>query len=243
MRYAREHIGTMFSYSYKRAIATALFFFAFSLALGLFVTALLSGAIISGYVFALAVWFALGILTGVILVIALVNAHHKTSGLMTEKEYSVHSKHLNAWISGIIVGTLAFAMPLPFLGSGYMGPLFLMLTFAGVLVVLYLCFGLIFSHWFNELILCAVLLLIIFAIALFAFNSSMVRFGASQDYTLYWSYAYLITVISLIGIAGSTGIALFINSSRAMRRYSEQSIKHGGTGSEPTKRRRRARRK
>lgn len=241
MEYAREHIGVAFSYNYKRAMAVSLLVFSLALAVGLTVVALLRVAIISGYMFAFAVWIALGVLTGAILVIATVNAHHKTSRLMTEKEYSVHSKHLGAWVSGLIVGLLAFAIPLEFLNtSGYTGPLYLMLTFGGVLVVLYLCMGLVFNHWFHELLFGAVLLLVIFSIALFAFDSYAVTLIAAQNYDVYWIYAYLIAVISLICVAGGTGVALSLNSSGEMRRYSQQAPKQQSTVSRPGRRKRRA---
>ncbi|MGC8622640.1 MAG: hypothetical protein ACP5UC_01610 [Candidatus Micrarchaeia archaeon] len=216
MKYVREHIKRYWAFSYRRAIGISMLTFSLALAIGMAFTSMLSTSFYSNYIAELAFWLLLILITVAVLVSSFVNAHISVVRFMDEVEHKEHSRHTAIWLTSIVVGTVAFFVPILFFNS-MIEPLIFLFSFGGVLWVFYLSVYVIFKHHYNEIAFGALSLWIIFLFGMLSLYSSMtsvpVYMNVQQSSELL-RFSLFLSMASLITIFGIIGASLLFNSSR-----------------------------
>lgn len=207
MDYVREHIHQYWGLAYKRTLGVAMVTFSVALAMGLTFTALTGNLAITSYSSYLAFWGILIAITAIIFLSNFFSAHISTIRFMSEEEHKSHSRYMGIWMISIVLGVLAFLLPLLFANS-LLEPLILLFTFGGVFWILFLTVRVIFGHAFGELALGGVAFWFMLVFALYEVYNTRLTYISESYFTLYFA-AMSITVIS-----GFVGLALIVNASR-----------------------------
>ena len=208
MDYVRDHIKRYWGIAYRRTFGIALIALAVVLAMGISFSALIGTVVISNYSSFIYFWLLL-ILIAVITIIASFFRSHVTSvKFMSEAEHKSHSKYMAIWMISVVLGVVAFLLPLLFVGSG-IEPLILLFTLGGVFWILYFSVRFIFKHYYSELVIGAVAFWVMFAFGLYQFNNSL-----QSSYATTSNFAVYFAAMTITVVCGFVGLALIINSSR-----------------------------
>lgn len=207
MDYVREHIKRYWGIAYRRTLGVAMVTFSVALAMGLTFTALTGNLAISSYSDYIIFWIVLMLITVFIFLTNFYSAHVTSVKYMTEEEHKDHSKYMGVWMISLVLGILAFVLPLLFAHS-YLEPLILLFTFGGVFIILYLTVAVLFKHSFGELALGGGAFWFMFLFGLYELNNANLNAISKNYFTLYFA-AMTITVV-----AGFVGLALVTNASR-----------------------------
>ena len=208
MDYVRIHIKKYWGIAYRRTLGIALVTLAIILSMGLTFTVLRQEFAINNYVGYMMFWFLL-MLIGIITFLSnFLHSHISSTKLMNEDEHKLHSKYMAIWMASIVGGFIAFLLPLFFVGSYASAPLFLLFTFGGVLLVMYVSIIIIFRHHYGELLIGGAALWIMFFFGLSQLGGSGLNYAGNANFSIYFA------ALSLTVVSGFVGIALLINSSR-----------------------------
>jgi hypothetical protein len=229
MDYVREHIKRYWGMAYRRTLGVALVTFAVALAMGLTFTALTGNLAINSYSDYLIFWVILILITGVIFLTNFYTAHMATVKYMSDEEHKDHSKYMGTWMVSLVIGVIAFLLPLVF-SSSYLEPLVLLFTFGGVFFILFFSVRVIFKHSFGELLLGGGAFWFMFAFGLFELGNAGLNTISKNYFTLYFA-AMSITVIS-----GFVGLALVTNASQESMKDFTTTIEALETASERRRR-------
>ena len=205
MRYASERVKRYWGFAYRRNIGVSMVAFALALAIGTAFSNLVgstTGGIVAEFIF----WGMLIVVATLVLSASFIAAHISSVSLMNEREHAAHSRYTGAWMAILVVGAIAFFIPMLFFNSSLALIVFLF-SFGGMLWVLYLSVFAIFRHTYHEIAIAAVTLWIAF-IATFASATSVVPGTPISAYALFVSTVVVITV------SGVTGMAMLFNASR-----------------------------
>lgn len=223
MKYAREHIRHYWSFAYRRALGISMMTFAIALAIGITFSTLLGSLAIVNYGAQLAFWLALIAITSVVFIVNFAHAHASTVRYMNEEEHRAHTKYTGMWLIILVVGAIAFTMPVLFF-SNFMEPLIILFGFGGIFWVLYFSVYLLFKHHYPEVAISALIFWIIFAVGLAGVST-----GALNAAT-YTAFALFLSVMTLIVVSGFTGISLITNASRELVEEFKARTERSGRG-------------
>ncbi len=237
MDYARKHIKKYWGMAYRRTLGIALITISIVLALGLTFTVLRGALAISNYTDYLVFGLVLAVIGIVTFLSSFMHSHVSTVKYMNEEEHRSHSKYMAVWMISIVVGIVAFLIPLFFVRS-YIEPVALLFSFGGFFWVLYATVVLIFKHSYGELAIGGTAFWAMFIFGIFTLNSNtQLPMTALSNFALYFA-AMSITVIS-----GFVGLALIINASRESLREFTSTVTEMQDVERRQKARRRKRRK
>ncbi|MCL4411482.1 hypothetical protein M1329_00910 [Candidatus Marsarchaeota archaeon] len=213
MKYAREHVKRYWIFAYRRALGVSMVTFAIALAIGIMFTGLLSPSFTSHPMIEFAFWGLLIIVAALMLIMSFANAHRSSVRLMNELESRKHSKYMAAWVLAILVGIAVFVMPVVFINS-FIAPLMFLLSFGGILWVLYISVTLLFRHSYKELAYGATALLVVFVVVLGAITATMSNAALYASEQGNMAAMLFITVATLVLVFGFTGMLMMFNSSK-----------------------------
>lgn len=209
MHYAREHIKRYWDFAYRRALGISMMTFAIALAVGVTFSTLLGSLAIVDYGVQLIFWMVLIAITSIVFLVNFAHAHASTVKFMNEQEHRQHTKYTGLWLIVLVIGAIAFTMPVLFFSS-FMEPLMLLFGFGGVFWVLYFSVYMLFKHHYPEVAISALIFWIMFGVGV-----ASVSTGALNAAT-YTAFALFLSVMTLIVVSGFTGISLLSNASREL---------------------------
>ncbi len=207
MDYVRTHIKRYWGIAYRRTLGLALITLAIVLSMGLTFNILRSVLAVSSYLDYLSFWLFLIFIAVITVASSFFHSHITSVRFMSDIEHKSHSRYMAIWMVSIVLGIVAFILPLLFVRAN-VEPLVLLFTLGGVLWILYISVMSIFKHSYGELAIGGAAFWIMFIIGVMQLNNSSLNYVGSSNFALYFA-AMSITVIS-----GFTGLALTINSSR-----------------------------
>ncbi|MGI0100362.1 MAG: hypothetical protein ACREBH_01390 [Candidatus Micrarchaeaceae archaeon] len=205
MDYARDHIRKYWGISYRRTIGIAFVTLAVALSIGMTFVTLTTLLALTSYYMYFVFWSVLLLITIVIFLANFMNSHIGSVSYMNEMEHKSHSKRMGIWMIVLVLGIVAFVLPLLFVGS-YMEPLMLLLTFGGVLWMLYISIAVLFKHSYGELAIGGAIFWLMFALGLLEISRNFST-ATKISFSLYFA------TMSITIIAGFIGLAMIINSS------------------------------
>jgi uncharacterized membrane protein len=226
MRYAREHVKRYWGFAYRRSIGISMLVFALILAVGTAFTNLVGSTISNGAIIEVIFWGMLLIIATMVLATSFAGAHISSVRLMNENEHDVHSKHMGAWLTVLVLGALAFVVPM-LLSSGPITFIIFMFCFGGMLLLTYISVLVIFRHTYHELAIAAGTLWIVFVVS-FAMANGVPR-GIPIN-----AYAIFISTVVVILVTGVTGMTMLFNASRE---FSKDFVSIATAHGKPTARR------
>ena len=224
MKYAREHVKRYWIFAYRRALGVSMLTFAIALALGIMFTDLLSGSFGSHPAVEFTFWGLLIIVATLMLIMSFANAHRSSIRLMNRLETQSHSKYMATWIFAILVGIVVFTMPILFINS-FIAPLMFLLSFGGILWVLYISVTLLFRHSYKELAYGATALLTVFIVVLAAITLTMSNTALYTNEQADMAAMLFITVSTLVLVFGFTGMLMMFNSSKEFIAEFEETVR------------------
>jgi len=207
MDYARGHIRTYWGVAYRRTIGLALVAIAIVLSMGLTFTILRAALAVGGFASYLFFWLLLIFLAVVTVSISFLHSHVSSVKFMNDFEHKMHSKYTAIWLISLVIGIVVFMIPL-LLTKPSIEPIVLLFTLGGILLVLYTSIKVIFKHSYWELVIGGGTFWIMFLFGLFQVNHYALSQTASSNFALYFA------AMSITIIAGFTGLAMILNSSR-----------------------------
>ena len=233
MDYVRDHIKKYWGIAYRRTLGIALIALAISLAIGISFSALRGTLAVSNSPGYIIFWLLLAVIAIVTFLSSFVRSHLISVRFMNDTEHTSHSKYMAIWMISIVLGVVAFLLPLLFVRSD-IEPLYLLFTLGGAFWIIYLSVRFIFKHSYNEIAIGAVALWAMFAFGMYQFSNAVgTTYIANSNFALYFA-AMTITVVS-----GFVGLALIINSSReALIAYTGSFKPTASSSKKRTKRRR-----
>jgi len=206
--YVREHIKRYWGISYRRTLGIALITLSVALAIGLTFTILTGALALTNYYSYIFFWIILVIMIMFIFLSNFISSHVSTVKYMNEEEHESHSKYMAAWMISLVVGIIAFMIPL-LLAKSYYEPMLLLFSFGGAFMVIYVTVVSIFKHRYEELAIGGVAFWIMFIIGITELSSnSQLNTLTKMSFSLYFA-AMCITIIT-----GFVGLALIFNSSK-----------------------------
>ncbi|MDE1868510.1 MAG: hypothetical protein KGH60_00890 [Candidatus Micrarchaeota archaeon] len=209
MHYARPHIKEYWNFAYRRALGISMMTFAIALAIGVTFSTLLGSLSIVDYGAQLVFWLALIAITAIVFLVNFAHAHASTVKFMNEQEHRKHTKYTGIWLIVLVIGAIAFTMPVLFFTS-FMEPLMLLFGFGGIFWVLYFSVYLLFRHHYPEVAISALVFWIVFAIGVVGVNASALNAAT------YTAFALFMSIITLVVVCGFTGVSLITNASREL---------------------------
>jgi len=150
MDYVREHIKRYWGMTYRRTLGVSLVTFSVVIAIGLSFTVLTQSLAITSYLNYFIFWMILMIAAVLILLANFFGSHTSSVKYMYEEEHRMHSKRMGLWMISIVIGIIAFFLPLLFVSS-YMEPVVLLFTLGGAFLVVYGSIAILFKHSYKEL--------------------------------------------------------------------------------------------
>ncbi|MGC8652195.1 MAG: hypothetical protein ACP5UH_03015 [Candidatus Micrarchaeia archaeon] len=208
MKYAREHIKRYWVFEYRRALGISMITFAIALSIGVVFTMLISSLSYPNPFYELVLWGLLILFTVLVVVSSFVNAHILSVRYMNELERVKHAKYMGGWLTILVLGAIAFALPLLFFANAY-EPIVILFGFGGVFLVIFLSVKVLFNYSYYEMAIGAAALWIVALIAAMGvFTSSTPSNALALS-----SFALFVSVLSLIIITGFIGMSLLINAS------------------------------
>jgi hypothetical protein len=214
VHYARPHVKRYWVFAFRRAIGASMIMFGIALAIGLAFTSVFSGQITNSLTANLVFWSVLMLITVLVLLASLLSAHKSSIRFLNEEEHIAHSKYFGIWLISLVVGAVAFTLPILFFNS-QIGPLILLFSFGGVYWVVYISIGLLFRHLYHELAIGGLASWIMFVIGVL---------GASSVSSATTIYSLFISSTSLIIISSVIGLAMMYNSSKEFESEFAQSV-------------------
>jgi len=201
LKYARPYIKRYWAFEHKKALGLSFIVFAVVYSIGLMFTTILSSFFLVNMVNLFAMILLLFILAAVVIIGSFINAHNKSIRLMNKEEHTKHSKHVGAFFILMVLGSLAFMLPM--LLNVYPGQLMLLFSTGGVLLLLYIFLLLLFDYRYYEIAVASIFLWVVFVFTVF--------FVAP----IYYSNAPLFEAVSLL-IASVTLVTVFAISGMVM---------------------------
>ncbi len=219
MDYVREHIRKYWGIKYRHTLGIAFASFAIAMAIGISFTLLTSRLATTDYLGYLVFWGLLIAMTAVIFIMNFSAAHTGSVEYMNESEHRQHSKRMGLWLLSIVLGVVAFALPLVFISS-FVEPLMLLFSLGCLVWILYFSTFLLFRHSFGELAIGAAAFWIMFSFGLYVMGNA--AFGAAS-LALFSIY---LSSMTMVIVSGVVGLALIINSSRDSFAEFSKTIEH-----------------
>lgn len=206
MDYVREHIKRYWGITYRRTLGISLVTFSVAIAICLTFTVLTEKLAVTSYLSYLIFWFILLLAAALIFVSNFFTSHVSSVKLMREDEHKAHSTHMARWMIVIVVGAIAFFLPLLF-ANIYMEPIMMLFTLGGVFLVLYGSIAIIFKHKYGELAIGGIAFWFMFVFGLYALSNAQLGASGKSNFSLY------LATMSITIITGFVGLALIFNSS------------------------------
>ena len=206
MDYVREHVKKYWGITYRRTLGVAFATFAIALSIGMTFMSLTSAFVISNYYVYIIFWVLLFVMAIIIFLANFFSSHVTSVGLMTDVEHRNHSAQMAKWMVVLVLGIVAFVLPLMFVGS-LIEPLMVLFAFGGVLLVLYLSVAILFKHSYGELTIGCITFWLLFIFGILTVNGSVVNAAAKGSFAIYFS------AMSMAVVSGFVGLAMIVNSS------------------------------
>lgn len=206
MKYARTHVKRFWDFAYRRAMGISLLTFAMLLAVGFIFSSSLGSVLGSSYAVYLSFWIVLAAVMIFVVGIEFANAHIISVKYMSKKEHKQHSLHMGAWVLVLVLGSLAFALPVMLLTG--LPVSFLMVSLGGIMLVTYLSTALLFRVYYHEVAYGAAVLFVFFA-AMFFNPGNLIEPSFVSPST-----ALALPVIAIVVVTGFVGLMLVVDSSR-----------------------------
>ena len=208
--------GMFWQFLYKRSLGMTMVMFAIILAVGVIFTTLINSVSTYNYVADIAFWGLLIAIAIIVLVMNFASAHKATVKYMGAHEHAKHSINVGIWTASITVGIVIFSLPMVFLNSLYL-PIIFLLTFGGILWVIYISSIAIFRNYYHEIAIGASTLWIAFVVGALAFSTSY-----SNVYLA--NFILLSTMAVIVLVFGVVGSALMFNSHKGIREGYERYV-------------------
>ena len=194
---------------YKRALGLTMVTFAIILAVGVIFTMLINSVASYNYAADIAFWGLLIAITIIALIINFANAHKATVKYMSLAEHAKHSINMGIWTASITVGIVVFSLPMIFFSAFYV-PIIFLLTFGGIMWVIYISTIAIFRNYYHEIAIGASALWIAFVVGGLEFS-----FAYTNVYLA--NFILLSTMAVIILVFGIVGGAMMFNSHKSIR--------------------------
>jgi hypothetical protein len=209
MRHVSNNAGLFWQFMYKRALGLTMVTFAIILAVGVIFTMLINSVASYNYAADIAFWGLLIAITIIALIINFANAHKATVKYMSLAEHAKHSINMGIWTASITVGIIVFSLPMIFFSAFYV-PIIFLLTFGGIMWVIYISTIAIFRNYYHEIAIGASALWIAFIVGGLEFS-----FAYTNVYLA--NFILLSTMAVIILVFGIVGGAMMFNSHKSIR--------------------------
>ncbi len=203
MKHVRPEVERFWDFLYRRAIGVSLVVFAILMAVGLLFTIGFEGYIGTYYFIYEAFWVILIVIMASVFAAAFAMAHVRSVTHMSKKEHGYHSVYMAVWLLALCLWAIVFVVP--FLLFQQIPAQLAMLSFGGILLAAYLMTALLFEVYHNEIAYGAIILLVAFSITYF-------NVGGLFPTTLTYLSMLLVSSVTIIIVAGFTGIMLLMSS-------------------------------
>ncbi len=207
MDYARKHVKRYWGMSYRRTLGLALVTIAIVISMGLTFSILRGTLATSNYTGYLSFWLLLIFIAIATIASSFFGSHVSSVKFMNEFEHKSHSRYTAIWLMSVVLGIVAFILPLLFVKSD-IEPIVVLFAYGGVLWVIYATIKIIFKHSYGELAIGGTALWIMFIVGLIEVHSSGLSYVSNANFALY------LAALSITVISGFTGLALLINTTR-----------------------------
>jgi hypothetical protein len=209
MRHVSNNAGMFWQFMYKRALGMTMITFAIILAVGVIFTVLINSVSSYNYTADIAFWGLLIAITIIALIINFANAHKATVKYMSMEEHARHSVNMGIWTASITVGIVVFSLPMIFFSAFYV-PIIFLLTFGGIMWVIYISTIAIFRNYYHEIAIGASALWIAFVIGGIEFS-----FAYTNVYLA--NFILLSTMAVIILVFGIVGGAMMFNAHKSIK--------------------------
>jgi hypothetical protein len=209
MRHVNDNVGLFWQFMYKRALGMTMVTFAIILAVGVIFTVLINSVASYNYMADIAFWGLLIAITIIALIVNFANAHRATVKYMSIMEHAKHSVNMGIWTAAITVGIVVFSLPMLFFSAFYV-PIIFLLTFGGIMWVIYISTIAIFRNYYHEIAIGASALWI-------AFIVGGLEFSFSYTNVYLANFILLSTMAVIILVFGIVGGAMMFNSHKSIR--------------------------
>ncbi len=204
MRHVRPEVEKFWDFAYRRAIGISLVTFALLLAVGIMFTTTLGGLIGQNYFIYAAFWTLLVVIMVFVFAAAFASAHILSTKDMSKKEHGHHSVYMALWVLAAACWVAIFVTPFVFIQD--VPTSVIMLSFAGVMLAIYLTTAMLFEIYHHEVAYGAIILLVAFFITFFNVGGILPN-GVSPVTVL------MLSTITIVVVAGFTGLMLLISAS------------------------------
>ncbi len=216
MRHVGNNAGLFWQFMYKRALGMTMMTFAIILAVGVIFTVLINSVSSYNYMADIAFWGLLIAITIITLIINFANAHRATVKYMSSSEHAKHSINMGIWTASITVGIVVFSLPMLFFSAFYV-PIIFLLTFGGIMWVIYISTIAIFGNYYHEIAIGASALWVAFVVGGLEFS-----FAFTNVYLA--NFILLSTMAVIILVFGIVGCAMLFNSHKSIREGYEKFV-------------------
>ncbi|MGC8710548.1 MAG: hypothetical protein ACP5RF_02990 [Candidatus Micrarchaeia archaeon] len=201
MKYARPYVKRYWIFEHKKALGLSFIVFAVVYSIGLMFTTILNSFFLVNITNIFTMALLLFILAALVIIGSLVNAHNKSTHIMSKEEHAKHSKHVGIFFILMILGSIGFLLPLIF--DVYPGSLLLLFSAGGILLLLYAFLILIFDYKFYEIAIASIFLWAIFIFSVF-FVAPIYYLNAP----LFEAISLLVSSVTLVTVFAVSGIVM-----------------------------------